>query len=428
MQSQAVSHEEQRSVSLDGLSQDEQFILEGADSALSKGRQLKEWFDQARANDGFTQKFGLTFTFNRPDFAYGFLGVAPVDGQPMPVLGDSQGMFYDQPKSPTSSEQRKALWMRDQIRQFVLRYFMRVSDYRQPQVIIDQDYPPPPPLLGFLDWCPREQIDKVGFGFSQLFFKEKGSGRIGRFAEEKRFAIVDLRTLGTEFDWIICKVKIFGFGFGFQLLGPDGPTLQIPLSEESYLVLSRDFISDTTNPEGSDKLGTYGIGYAFIESPGQSVLAYGPGRFEAAYQVINFEVFRNGRTRACMDFVANRPTQIVNIPLNPLALGSDLAGQLGLAPAAQFLSPFKAASEMIPFADQTFDPVLAYVNIANLLSGGAAARNLCISKEELERVFLIKHFEQHYQTVAGSLLTWRQIRDWLDTKALPRWVITGVSA
>lgn len=406
----------------------ERIIIERADSALSKGLQLKRWFEKAREENGFSEKFGLTFTYNRPDFAYGFLGTASVDGSPMPVLGNSQGMFYDQPKAPTESELRKALWMRDQIREFVLHYFMRVSDYRQPQIIVKHDHPPPPPGLGMLDWCSRKEIDRVGFGFSQLYYKEKGSGRIGRFGEDRRFAIVDLRTLGSEYEWIICKVKIFGFDFSFQPLGPQGPSISIPLSEESYLVLSRDFITDSTHPDESERLGSYGIGYAFIESPGSSVLAYGPGRFEAAYQVINWEIYRNGRTRVCMDFVANQPKQIVNLPLNPLEWGLAAAEQFPPGLAAPFLAPARAASGLIPFSGQGFDPVQAYIFTANLLSGGAAARNLCISIEQLEKVFLVKHFQQHYTTVAGSLLTWRQIRDWLDGEALPRWVKTGRSA
>ena len=57
-----------------------------------------------------------------------------------------------------------------------------------------------------------------------------------------------------------------------------------------------------------------------------------------------------------------------------------------------------------------------------------AAQQLCISKEQLEKDFLAQHFIQHYTTIVGSLLTWRQIRDWLDSAALPEWVVTGRSS
>ena len=52
---------------------------------------------------------------------------------------------------------------------------------------------------------------------------------------------------------------------------------------------------------------------------------------------------------------------------------------------------------------------------------------LCISTETLEKLFLMQHFKQHYQTIVGSMLTWRQIPNWLDTPSLPSWVISGLS-
>jgi hypothetical protein len=37
----------------------------------------------------------------------------------------------------------------------------------------------------------------------------------------------------------------------------------------------------------------------------------------------------------------------------------------------------------------------------------------------------VRHFLQHYQTIVGSLLTWRSIADWCDEAALPEWVRRG---
>ena len=51
-----------------------------------------------------------------------------------------------------------------------------------------------------------------------------------------------------------------------------------------------------------------------------------------------------------------------------------------------------------------------------------------ISRRQLEKDFLVQHFKQHYVTIVGSLLTWRQIPDWLDGRALPEWVLTGKSS
>jgi hypothetical protein len=81
-----------------------------------------------------------------------------------------------------------------------------------------------------------------------------------------------------------------------------------------------------------------------------------------------------------------------------------------------------------PFRLGTFDPVYGVVSLANFVSAGLAAEQLCISRETLDKQFLVQHFRQHYQTVVGSLLTWRQIDDWTNDAALPTWVVTGQSA
>jgi hypothetical protein len=76
----------------------------------------------------------------------------------------------------------------------------------------------------------------------------------------------------------------------------------------------------------------------------------------------------------------------------------------------------------------SFDPVYSFVSLANTLTANQAAQTLCISREQLNKDFLAQHFMQHYVTIVGSLLTWRQIPDWLDRAALPEWVITGRSS
>ncbi len=95
--------------------------------------------------------------------------------------------------------------------------------------------------------------------------------------------------------------------------------------------------------------------------------------------------------------------------------------------ASRLLSPAKGLFDQLPLR-LNVDPVSAYVSGANLISGGTAAQTLCISIEQLEKFFLLQHFKQHYQTIVGSLLTWRQIPDWLDEKNLPAWVISGISS
>jgi hypothetical protein len=126
-----------------------------------------------------------------------------------------------------------------------------------------------------------------------------------------------------------------------------------------------------------------------------------------------------------MVFVANRPKRIVNLRLDPLGWGMALADWMTLGAARPFLDPFRRALAGRPTSVGGLDPVYAYVDAANFLSGGLSSQTLCISREQLDRDFLLQHFMQHYQTIAGSLGTWRVIPDWLDDARLPDWVLRG---
>jgi hypothetical protein len=284
-----------------------------------------------------------------------------------------------------------------------------------------------PGYLEPLSWCPREDILRQGFGFIQCFYKLRESGRIGKFSEAEATAIVDLREIGSRYDWIVVKVRIFDFSFTLQPFGSDGPALSLPLTEESYLVISPDFILNEDNPS-PDVLGRYGLGYSFIRDPTEGLVGYGPGQFRAAIEVINFEVSKIGETCVSMIFVADRPEQIANVSLNPIDWGFRLADIFSFGVTSKLLAPVRNTLERIPVAADSFDPVYGFVSLANTLTANQAAEQLCISKERLDKDFLAQHFMQHYVTIVGSLLTWRQIPDWLDSAALPEWVVTGRSA
>jgi len=105
-----------------------------------------------------------------------------------------------------------------------------------------------------------------------------------------------------------------------------------------------------------------------------------------------------------------------------------LADLFSLGMTSQLLGPLKHTLESIPQTADSFDPVYGFVSLANILTANRAAREFCISREQLERDFLAQHFMQHYVTMVGSLLTWRQIPDWLDGPALPDWVVMGRSS
>lgn len=407
------------------LEQDAQ-VLPRVPEYLAKGLALRRWWAEVESRGGPENKFPLERSFNRPNRSFGFYADAPVGGSMMPVMGNVQEMFYDQTRAPASLGRDSVEWMWAQIRQFVMKYFMRVSSFREPEAHVDASQPVPPPALSRLSWCPEPKAARIGFGFTQLFNKPVGSNEIRVFPSYERNAIVDQRDMGSLFEWIVLKVRIFDFNFSTRPFGEAGPELVFGANEQSYLVVHEEFVNHKENLLPG-VLGDYGIGYSFIKSPRPSPFGYGPGEFDAALELINFRVYETGYVTVRMIFIANRPSRIANLVIDPVGWSFQLADTFSLGLTSQFLGPAKDFFDRLPLR-ATVDPVLAYVSAANMVSGGAAARTLCISKETLEKLFLLKHFQQHYQTLVGSLLTWRQIPDWLDESKLPAWVISGVGS
>jgi hypothetical protein len=342
-------------------------------------------------------------------------------------MGNVQTMFYDQPKiSKAASSSEACEGIRQQIREFVLHYFMRVSSFRQPEVYVDrQSYAPA--WMERISACPRPRVEREGFGFSQLYYKLAATGEVGKFSENDQSSIVDLREVGHKYDWLVMKVRIFDFIVKLKPFGNDGPELGYGLDENSYLIVHPEFVIDG-QPAPPGVLGRYGLGYAFIKSPNKSVLAYGPGEFDAAFELIQFDVLESGKVQVHMVFVVNRPSRIMNVPLAPLLWGWRAADAMSLGLSTKLLAPLKMVLDWLPAVEADFDPVYASIEALNILTANQAAEQLCISKDQLDKTFLLQHFMQHYQTIVGSLLTWRQIADWLDPASLPAWVVSGRSS
>ena len=401
-------------------------ILERVEDARADGVKLKRWWDE-KYPDGFAEKFELERVFNRPASSFGFFDRVQLNRGILPVMGNFQEMFYDQPRTPANMNREAALWMRDQIREFVLRYFMRVSDFRQPEVYVASTRRNLPSYLERLSWCNEPDILRQGFGFTQHYYKLRDTGQIGKFHTASETAIVDLREIGRKYEWIVVKVRIFDFSFRFRPFGSNGPELSFPLTEESYLVLSRDFILDE-DELSPDCLGRYGLGYSFIRDPTQGLIGYGPGQFRAAIEIINFDVSQRGEIRVSMIFVADRPERIANVSLNPVDWGFRLADLFSFGMTSRLFAPVRNNIERMPTGLDSVDPVSGFVSLVNTLTANQASQQLCISREQLEKDFLAQHFIQHYATIVGSLLTWRQIPNWLDSTALPDWAVTGRSS
>jgi hypothetical protein len=406
-----------------GFTYEERNVLANVDRCLADGVAIMDWWQRADATGGIEDSFELTRVYNRPDQSYSFFDTVPLPSGPLPVMGDIPLVFYDRPKGRWDLRD----WTGN-VREFALRYFMRISDFQLPQTVVQDGAPAPPFPLDLFSWCFRGYVTREGFGYEQLYYKLRGSGEIGRFPEAQRFAIIDQRELDTLYEWVVAKVRIFNFVLSFPT-DPNLPKLAFPLSGEAqYIIYSHAFVADQTEVLPGLR-GRFQFGYAMLRPRhDDSILAYGPGQFDAGFQLFTFTVADDGTVRVRMPFVVNRPTQILSISLDPLDWAFRTAEVLTLGRASRFLEPLHAAFDDLPWRPGGFDPVFSSIELVNLLTLGQASRVLCISKEQLEKFFLVFHFDQYYTMITGSLLTWRQIGNWQDPADIPAWVKTGRGA
>lgn len=388
----------------------ERFILDNAGRFLADGTAMKQWYDNMESTNGFAERFDLVHTFRREERSRGFFGNVPLEGRTMPVMGVLDEVFFDRPKAPPDLRETAALWMRDQIREFVLHYLMRVSGFRLPQ-----------------DYTDPELIYRKGMGFTQSFYKRKDTGEIGKFPEIGASSIIDLREIGTTYDWIIVKLRVHDFSVSMKPFGPDSLGMEMPMKEEGYLILTPDFMANEDNP-APGVLGTYGFGYAFIKNPTRGMFAYGPGEFEAAFQFIHFDVLEDGKTLVRMAFVSDQPEKIMNLSVDPVDLSFSMADMVSFGMTSRLLAPVKDSLNGISGKTPNLDPTLSSISLLNRVTNGQAEKKLAISRDELFKGFLVKHSMQHYATILGAVKTWRQVPDWLDADAIPDWVVNGVSS
>jgi hypothetical protein len=402
------------------LSEADRAILAYAEQTLANGSELLRWWRRKDRTGDYADRFDVVREYASGDRSFGFFDCAPVGGSDVPVMGMVQEMFYDRQKLASGEA------IRAQLKEFILRYFMRVSQMRQPGALAE-DGRQPRSFVRALSWLPEDSEHRVGFGYQQLYYKRHGTGAIGKFAEADQFAIVDLRDIGTVYDWILLKVNIFDFNLSFSPFGGDVFKFQVPLKESNYLVLGPSFLTNQDDPEPG-VLGHYGYGYAFLPyAPDPGMLAYGPGHFAAAIQTVDFTVRASGEIRVRAAFVVNRPDKIAKVDIAPLDWGFQLADMMTFNMASKVMSPLKAMADHLPLRVDGLDPIAAYIWLANTLTGGMAERQLGISKLVLEKRMLVQHFMQHYEMLINSLLVWRTIADWTDHEHLPDYCRLGTS-
>jgi hypothetical protein len=397
-------------------------ILAEVANSLENGRQLRAWWERTNAAGTYENKFSTAQTLNRPDKSFAFLDHATLNGKKVPVMGDMQEMFYDNvkmsPDEPLSAKLAAVESTRAQLQEYILRYYARTSSSALPKYF-DPTAPTPPDILNPLGLCPRKEGDRAGFGQKQLYYKTL-EGRIGKFHKQEQEAIIDFRDIGTKYEWMVGDARMFGFQFSVMPFGPNMPYGEWPLDESQLAVISQDFITNKTYAPDSEVAGEYGYGLATLKIPvDKTLVGFGPGFFDFGFMTYTWQITSGGTIRANMVFCVNQPDVVINPALNPIAYGIRAVDQFtgGMATAALDRLPQTLRSLV--------DPVFASVAAANLATLGLAGRELNVSQTGVMKLFLYYHYIVIYMLVANSVMTWRQIPDWLDADNLPDWVKKG---
>lgn len=405
------------------LTDEDQNYVAGARRALNAAIELRRWWERVDAANEYSGRFKEAFVYNRPeDRSFGFFETADLAGGRTKVIGNVQEQLYHRPKAGTADLVQK------QIREFVLRYFMRVSVFRTPQPEPETSDAPWP--LSFLSQFPGADDYKLqGFGYSQRYYKEKDGGKVGKFPESERLAITDIRDMKKRYEWVMIRNPIVDFAMNIRPLGVRGPDLILPIpSAVNWLVMSPDTVTIDENP-GDGVLGRYGIGYAFMRDPGKpGLFAYGPGQLEPALQLIVWEVKENGDVVVRMTFASGAPKALLNVSANPLDWGFQAAELMTAGVFTKYLQPVRDAVNMLPLSGVNLHPIYPAVRALNRLTFNFAGEKLGISTSEINKTLTYVHFVQHYNAVQGSRQTWEQFPDWSDEGSLPDWVKNGNSA
>ena len=384
------------------LTDADQKILDLVESSLSRGVELYRWWRETDRNDSYSESFPLQRKFNEARRSIGFFDQARLSFGKIPVIGVVQESTFDNsPLDPAAA--------RDQIRDFVLHYLLRVADFERPSAFSLRD----------LRQSAARDPEMAGWGYSQCYYKLRGTGRVGKFPPDWQWRIVDLREIGDIYEWVVLRARLFNVEVDLSPLGDTAPHFEIPLAKftEEYLIASPEFIVNEEAPE-EHVLARYGYGYATLHDPAYSKgpLLWGPGRFDPGFESFVFEVRDTGETVVTSPFAVNRPDRIFGLSPDPVAMGIKVAD----------LFSFGLASRLLPGLGSGFDPLLTPVAALNAGTGGLAGRVFGISVDSVERFFLAQHFMSAYSLLTGAVQTYCQIRDWNAPEgSMPGWVREG---
>ena len=394
---------------------DDLAILDNVPAAIAQGRDLKQWWERIRRTPGALGRFPVSRQLHEPDVNYGFLTDAILRQGILPVAGVTQDQLYDFPKVPAGMAGRDPQWIRGQVREFMLRHFMRLTYTAVPQRLPQGPEEQPPAVLKPFSRCGAGGTKSFGWGYEQWYYQRADTGEIGKFPDSERYRIIDLREIGTTYSWVVFKVDIFQFDFTIPPV-PTGPKLMIPMPQPVYTVCTPDFVIDAENPRPG-VLGEYGYGYSVVPNPNYKTLfAAGPSKITNTIETLHLRVLDTGEVRAHMDFITPQPPQILEF--KPVEWSFDLADLFTFGAASKIFAPVKKVLEGF---EPQIDPVYTTVRLLNLLTLGVASDDYCINKEQLFKLLMVLHFTDAYHMYNMSASHFRMVPDWTDEASLPAW-------
>ncbi|MEX2264660.1 MAG: hypothetical protein WD696_22085 [Bryobacteraceae bacterium] len=242
----------------------DRFLVEKTEEAVRDGLQLEHWYrkqEEAEALNLFP--LNLKKAFRLKNRAEGFFGRLNVNGTPTSIMGCVQDVDFGFVNGANSAAR---------LRDFVYGEF-----------------------LGRAHWT-YEDGYPGGFGIERSLYRA-ADGRYDTFPAERRKGVVDWRTLGKEYDWVLLTVHIHDFVMKF------GPFVK-RFKEAACVAMQRDFILERENPSKDCAL-EIAVGYPFVAyAPIPNVFGFGPGKFGAAIKRYAFRLSHNNKLDVRMAFMA----------------------------------------------------------------------------------------------------------------------------
>jgi hypothetical protein len=393
-------------------------ILANVPTAIREGQDLKDWWARDRVTRVIPQSFPVASQALRPDENYGFVLDANLRQGLLPVAGVVQDQLYDYPKAPPGSKTADPEWIRAQVKEFVLSYFMRLTSAMPPPVAPQAPKTRPPELLRPLSQCSAEKAQRYGWGYQQWYYQLAGTGQIGKFPDSRRYDVVDLREIGPKYAWVVYLVTIYHFDITLPPAGTHGPKIVISTPQPVYTVMTPDFIVNRENPEPG-VLGEYGYGYSVVVDPTVvSPIKALPSTINNTIETITFRVLASGEVRAHMDFITPQPPRIVDF----VQFGFEVADKLSFGLASPLLNSVQRLLQ--GFVPQ-FDPIYTGIRVLNLVTAGIAADDFCITKEQLFKILMVLHFTDVVKMFNLSASLFMIVPDWTDPAGIPAWAKHG---